>query len=324
MQIGMVGLGRMGASLVRRLLADGHECVVFDTDADTVAKLSEEGAIGADSVADLAARLSAPRAIWVMVPAELTGTVLDDLAAHLDSDDVLIDGGNSYYREDIDRAEALRESGIHHVDVGTSGGVFGLVGCRGRLRVLRRDSGGAPRRCGQWPPHHRHHQRPPLHAARQPSRAVGRGLDCRAQRSRRSSRRPGDADLRDGQARVRFLTVPRKRHPMATRLGATPYSLSPRQPTVDSFDRRYRFGGRTTGRSDGAYAAALLRAFFSARIGHFLHSGFDLQHFFFTLPALISLRTTSCGEGGAFPGLGSSLQHEYPQRPAGFGVFEFD
>ncbi|MBA3742864.1 phosphogluconate dehydrogenase (NAD(+)-dependent, decarboxylating) [Sporichthya sp.] len=126
MQLGMVGLGRMGAALVRRLIGDGHECVVFDRNTETVAALVKAGATGADSLADLAARLAAPRAIWLMVPAELTGAVVDEMVAHLDADDIIIDGGNSYYRDDIDRAEHLRESGIHHVDVGTSGGVFGL------------------------------------------------------------------------------------------------------------------------------------------------------------------------------------------------------
>ncbi len=126
MRIGMVGLGRMGANLVRRLLAAGHDCVVFDTDPDAVAAMADEGAVGADSLADLAGTLDAPRAVWVMVPAAITAQVINDVAEHLDRDDVVIDGGNSFYRDDIDRAEQLRESGIHHLDVGTSGGVFGL------------------------------------------------------------------------------------------------------------------------------------------------------------------------------------------------------
>jgi len=123
MRIGMVGLGRMGANLVRRLLAAGHDCVVFDTDPDAVAALADEGAVGADSLADLAGTLDAPRAVWVMVPAAITAQVINDVAEHLDRDDVVIDGGNSFYRDDIDRAEQLRESGIHHLDVGTT------VGC---------------------------------------------------------------------------------------------------------------------------------------------------------------------------------------------------
>jgi len=126
MRIGMVGLGRMGANLVRRLLAAGHDCVVFDTDPDAVAAMADEGAVGADSLADLAGTLDAPRAVWVMVPAAITAQVINDVAEHLDRDDVVIHGGNSFYRDDIDRAEQLRESGIHHLDVGTSGGVFGL------------------------------------------------------------------------------------------------------------------------------------------------------------------------------------------------------
>jgi 6-phosphogluconate dehydrogenase len=125
-QLGMVGLGRMGANLVARVMAAGHECVVYDNDPAAVAASVEAGAVGAESLADLAVRLDTPRAVWVMVPASLTAEVIDDVVKHLDDDDVVIDGGNSYYRDDIDRAEQLRGSGIHHIDVGTSGGVFGL------------------------------------------------------------------------------------------------------------------------------------------------------------------------------------------------------
>jgi 6-phosphogluconate dehydrogenase len=126
MQLGMVGLGRMGANLVRRLMRDGHECVVYDRNLDTVRLLSGEGAVGASSLAQLVARLDPPRAVWAMVPAAITGRVVDELAALLQPDDVIIDGGNSFYRDDIDRANALAAKGIHYVDVGTSGGVYGL------------------------------------------------------------------------------------------------------------------------------------------------------------------------------------------------------
>src|SRR3954449_3822264 len=126
MQLGMIGLGRMGANLVRRLTRDGHECVVYDQNPDAVQLLSGEGAIGAASLEQLVAKLDPPRAVWLMVPAAITGLVVDELAALLEPDDVIIDGGNSYYRDDVDRAEALATKGIHYVDVGTSGGVFGL------------------------------------------------------------------------------------------------------------------------------------------------------------------------------------------------------
>jgi 6-phosphogluconate dehydrogenase len=118
MQLAMVGLGRMGANMVRRLMAAGHECVAYDVSPDAVKALQAEGAVGATSLDDLVAKLSMPRSVWIMVPAAITG--------HLQPGDIIIDGGNSYYRDDIDRAEALRPKGIHYVDVGTSGGVFGL------------------------------------------------------------------------------------------------------------------------------------------------------------------------------------------------------
>jgi 6-phosphogluconate dehydrogenase len=126
MQIGMVGLGRMGANLVRRLMRDGHECVAFDVDQDAVTNLESEGALGARSQEELITKLSKPRVVWVMVPAAITGTTVEQLAALMEPDDVIIDGGNSYYRDDIERAESLAEVGVHYVDVGTSGGVFGL------------------------------------------------------------------------------------------------------------------------------------------------------------------------------------------------------
>jgi 6-phosphogluconate dehydrogenase len=126
MQLGMIGLGRMGAGIARRLMKAGHECVVFDRDPQPVAELTAEGATGAASLADLAARLARPRAAWVMVPAgEVTSQTVTGLASHLEAGDVIIDGGNTYYRDDIARAAALARSGIHYVDVGTSGGVWG-------------------------------------------------------------------------------------------------------------------------------------------------------------------------------------------------------
>jgi 6-phosphogluconate dehydrogenase len=127
MELGMVGLGRMGANMARRLMRDGHRLVVFDVNPDAVSELAGEGAEGASSLEDLAAKLSAPRSVWVMVPAgEITEKTVEDVAAVLDSGDAIIDGGNSYYRDDIRRAEMLSKSGIDFVDCGTSGGVFGL------------------------------------------------------------------------------------------------------------------------------------------------------------------------------------------------------
>ena len=126
MQLGMIGLGRMGASMVRRLMDKGHECVVHDTHPAAVAALHAQGAVGAASIAELVAALRRPRAIWLMVPAGVVDPVLLELVPHLDAGDIVIDGGNSYYRDDIRRAQALSASGRHHVDVGTSGGVAGL------------------------------------------------------------------------------------------------------------------------------------------------------------------------------------------------------
>jgi 6-phosphogluconate dehydrogenase len=121
----MVGLGRMGANIVRRLMEGGHECVVFDVNAEAVKALEQEGATGSASLEDFVARLRKPRAAWVMVPAAFAGETVDGLAAQMEKGDTVVDGGNSYYRDDIDRAEALGPRGIHYVDVGTSGGVFG-------------------------------------------------------------------------------------------------------------------------------------------------------------------------------------------------------
>ena len=127
MQLGMVGLGRMGANLVRRLMRDGHDCVVFDVNPDAVKALEQEGAKGASSMDEFVAMLDKPRAAWVMVPAgDITESSVRELASQMEADDVIIDGGNSSYRDDIRRAGELRERGIHYVDVGTSGGVYGL------------------------------------------------------------------------------------------------------------------------------------------------------------------------------------------------------
>jgi 6-phosphogluconate dehydrogenase len=126
MQLGMIGLGRMGANMVRRLMRAGHDLVVFDVSPDAVKALESEGATGASSLEDFAAKLTGPRAAWVMVPAGFTGDTVRKLAEHFDADDTIIDGGNSYYRDDIDLAKELRPKGIHYVDVGTSGGVYGL------------------------------------------------------------------------------------------------------------------------------------------------------------------------------------------------------
>jgi len=127
MQLGMVGLGRMGSNLVRRLLPAGHECVVYDVNPDAVAQLGDEGATGTASLDELVAALQRPRAVWVMVPAgQITEQTVRDLGERLDDGDTIIDGGNSYYRDDIARAAALAAHGIHYVDVGTSGGVWGL------------------------------------------------------------------------------------------------------------------------------------------------------------------------------------------------------
>ncbi len=125
MQLGMIGLGRMGASMVHRLMKNGHQCVVFDMQAAAVDALTKDGAIGAATLAEMAAKMTKPRAIWLMVPAAVVDAELEQLVAHLDPGDIVIDGGNSYYRDDIRRANALTASGHHYVDVGTSGGVAG-------------------------------------------------------------------------------------------------------------------------------------------------------------------------------------------------------
>ena len=126
MQMGMVGLGRMGANMVRRLIRDGHECVVFDVSPAAVKELAGEGAIGASSLDDFAAKLKLPRVAWMMVPAAVVEQTVADLSSRFQRGDIIVDGGNSYYIDDIRRAEALQAKGIHYVDSGTSGGVWGL------------------------------------------------------------------------------------------------------------------------------------------------------------------------------------------------------
>jgi len=127
MQLGMVGLGRMGSNIVRRLMRAGHECVVYDVNPDTASGLAGEGATGSGSIEEFVQALTPPRAAWVMVPAgDITEKTVRGLAEHLEQDDAIIDGGNTYYRDDIRRAKELLTRGIHYVDVGTSGGVYGL------------------------------------------------------------------------------------------------------------------------------------------------------------------------------------------------------
>jgi 6-phosphogluconate dehydrogenase len=126
MQLGMIGLGRMGANMVRRLEKGGHNCVVYDRSSDSVQQLTAEGAIGSTSLSDFVGKLQKPRAVWLMVPAAVVDAMITDLLPHLEKDDILIDGGNSYYIDDIRRAKELAPRGLHYVDVGTSGGVWGL------------------------------------------------------------------------------------------------------------------------------------------------------------------------------------------------------
>ncbi len=127
MQLGMIGLGRMGANMVRRLMRGGHECVVWDMNPASVKELAGEGAIGAASLKDFIGKLNKPRAVWIMVPAgKATEKTVSELATQLEKDDIIIDGGNSYFKDDARRSGSLREKGINYVDVGTSGGVWGL------------------------------------------------------------------------------------------------------------------------------------------------------------------------------------------------------
>jgi len=126
MQVGMIGLGRMGANMARRFMRGGHACVAHDVSKDAVRALAADGAVSVSSLDDFVARLAAPRVVWLMVPAAIVDATLADLAPRLAADDVVVDGGNSYYRDDVDRAQRLQARGIHYVDCGTSGGVWGL------------------------------------------------------------------------------------------------------------------------------------------------------------------------------------------------------
>ena len=138
MQLGMIGLGRMGANLVRRLMRDGHRCVAYDRNPDVVKALAAEGATGAESLADFVAKLDKPRAMWIMVPAGVVASTLEQLKPLLEADDIVIDGGNSYYHDDITRSKALAPRKLHYLDVGTSGGVWGLE--RGYCLMIGGDS----------------------------------------------------------------------------------------------------------------------------------------------------------------------------------------
>ncbi|MEO8698321.1 MAG: NAD(P)-binding domain-containing protein, partial [Acidimicrobiales bacterium] len=126
MQMGMIGLGRMGANMVRRLMRGGHTCVVYDAQPKAVQALAGEGAHGAATLDDFVAQLSTPRTVWLMVPAGAVDETLDELLSKLSAGDVVVDGGNSYYRDDLSRAKRLADADLHHVDCGTSGGVMGL------------------------------------------------------------------------------------------------------------------------------------------------------------------------------------------------------
>jgi 6-phosphogluconate dehydrogenase len=139
MQIGMIGLGRMGANMVRRLIKGGHQCVVFDMSPKAVQGLVEEKAVGSTSLADLVKKLAKPRVVWLMVPAAVTDKTIADLLPHLEVEDIVIDGGNSYYVDDIRRAMELAPQKIHYVDVGTSGGIWGLE--RGYCMMIGGENG---------------------------------------------------------------------------------------------------------------------------------------------------------------------------------------
>jgi 6-phosphogluconate dehydrogenase len=139
MQIGMIGLGRMGANMVTRLMRSGHECVVYDRNAEAAEGLARAGATSASDLADLCARLARPRAVWIMVPAAVVDEVIDSLLHHLEAGDIVIDGGNSYYKDDLRHANRLAECGVHFLDCGTSGGVWGVD--RGYCLMIGGDTG---------------------------------------------------------------------------------------------------------------------------------------------------------------------------------------
>jgi 6-phosphogluconate dehydrogenase len=139
MQLGMIGLGRMGANMVRRLIKGGHQCVVHDVSPEAIAGLVKEGAVGASSLEEFVKKLTKPRPVWLMIPAALVDSMLGKLAPLLEKDDIVIDGGNSYYIDDIRRAKELKSKGLHYVDVGTSGGVWGLA--RGYCQMIGGEEG---------------------------------------------------------------------------------------------------------------------------------------------------------------------------------------
>ena len=231
MQLGMVGLGRMGSNLVRRLMRDGHSCVVYDRTPAVVQGMEKEGAIGSSSLADFVSKLSVPRAAWVMVPAgEITGQTIKALGALMESGDMIIDGGNSYYRDDIARAADLAGRGIHLVDCGTSGGVYGLD--RGFCLML----GGDTSIVEHLDPDLRHHR------PRRGRRAPDPGPDRRA-----AAGRAGLPALRAERGRALREDGP-QRHRVRDDGGLRRGAQHPAQ-------RRHRQegrGGRRRDRADGA------------------------------------------------------------------------
>ncbi len=245
MQLAMVGLGRMGANMVRRLEKGGHDCVVYDVSPEAVKALESEGATGSTSLDDLVAKLEAPRAVWIMVPAAITGKMVDDLAGRLEAGDTIIDGGNSYYRDDIDRAESLRSKGLHYVDVGTSGGVWGLE--RGYCLMVGGDAEAVERlepvfltlapgvgSIDRTPGPHRRPEPgraglPPLRAERRrPLREDGPQRH-RVRRHDRLCRGPQHPARRRCRHSARRRPMPR-RHRSGTRSTTSTTSISPRWP----------------------------------------------------------------------------------------------